>query len=129
MDQRSANGGKSSGPILAADPWDAFADDQLGLMDHLGIKRFLFMGYCIGGCFALKLMERSPELLPRRPDLTMEQVERYLHDLYRVRPEFVYSVSPDFARSKHQFWSCRTKLRPIHSCPPSMSPHSVRTPR
>ena len=61
MDQRNANGGGSSGPIPDADPWDAFADDQLGLMDHLGIKRFLFLGYCIGGCFALKLMERAPE--------------------------------------------------------------------
>jgi hypothetical protein len=29
----------------------------------------------------------------------MEQVERFLHDLYRARPEFVYSVSWDFARS------------------------------
>ena len=44
-----------------ASPWGAFADDQLGLMDHLGIKQFLFMGYCIGGCFALKLMERAPQ--------------------------------------------------------------------
>jgi pimeloyl-ACP methyl ester carboxylesterase len=59
MDQRNANGGESSGPIPASDPWDAFADDQLGLMDHLGIKQFLFMGYCIGGCFAMKLMERA----------------------------------------------------------------------
>src|ERR1700722_9054433 len=41
----------------------------------------------------------APELLPQRPDLNAEQVERYLHNLYRVRPEFVYSVSPDFARS------------------------------
>jgi pimeloyl-ACP methyl ester carboxylesterase len=131
MDQRNANGGESSGPIPDTDPWDAFADDQLGLMDHLGIKQFLFAGYCIGGCFALKLMERAPdrvmagvlvqtvghhpdhpdfmfnagrdvwapELLARRPDLTIPEVERYLHDLYRVRPEFVYSVSRDFARS------------------------------
>lgn len=131
MDQRNANGGQSCGPIPDADPWDAFADDQLGLMDHLGINRFLFMGYCIGGCFALKLMERAPErviagvlvqtvghhpdhpdymfnagrdvwapaLLAQRPDLTMAQVERYLHALYRVHPAFVYSVSPAFARS------------------------------
>jgi hypothetical protein len=28
----------------------------------------------------------------------MEQAERFLHDLYRARPEFVYSVSRDFAR-------------------------------
>src|SRR4029077_19171858 len=118
MDQRNATGGESPGPIPATDPWGAFADDQLGLMDHLGIRQFLFMGYCIGGCFALKLMERAPErvvagvlvqtvghhpehpdymynsgrdtwapeLLPRRPDLNMGQVERYLHDLYRAQP-------------------------------------------
>ena len=57
MDQRNANGGESTGPIAVDDPWGAFADDQLGLMDHLGIREFFFMGYCIGGCFALKLME------------------------------------------------------------------------
>ncbi|HLJ04909.1 MAG TPA: alpha/beta hydrolase [Acetobacteraceae bacterium] len=61
MDQRNANGGESTGPIAVDDPWGAFADDQLGLMDHLGIKQFFFMGYCIGGCFAMKLMERAPD--------------------------------------------------------------------
>jgi pimeloyl-ACP methyl ester carboxylesterase len=61
LDQRNANGGESSGPIPVEDPWGAFADDQLGLMDHLGIQEFFFMGYCIGGPFALKLMERAPE--------------------------------------------------------------------
>ena len=61
MDQRNANGGESSGPVQVNDPWGAFADDQLGLMDHLGIREFFFMGYCIGGPFALKLMERAPE--------------------------------------------------------------------
>src|ERR1700744_70481 len=129
MDPRNANGGESTGPVPGSEPRDAFADDQIGLMDYLGIRQFLFMGYCIGGCFALKLMERAPErvmagglvptgghhpqhpdymfnsgrdvwapeLLPRRPDLNLGQVERYLHDLYRVRPEFVYSVSQEFA--------------------------------
>jgi pimeloyl-ACP methyl ester carboxylesterase len=61
MDQRNANGGESTGPIPTGDPWEAFADDQLGLMDHLGIDKFLFMGYCIGGCFAGKLMVRAPD--------------------------------------------------------------------
>src|SRR3954451_6865885 len=61
MDQRNANGGESSGPVPVEDPWGAFANDQLGLMDHLGIGQFLFMGYCIGGCFALKLVEQAPE--------------------------------------------------------------------
>ena len=40
MDQRNANGGESSGPVPVDDPWGAFADDQLGLMDHLGINEF-----------------------------------------------------------------------------------------
>jgi pimeloyl-ACP methyl ester carboxylesterase len=60
MDQRNANGGESSGPVPVDDPWGAFANDQLGLMDHLGIDEFAFIGYCIGGPFALKLMEQAP---------------------------------------------------------------------
>src|SRR6202051_2487137 len=60
MDQRNADGGQSHGPIQVDDPWGAFADDQLGLMDHLGVRQFFFFGNCIGGSFALKLMERAP---------------------------------------------------------------------
>jgi hypothetical protein len=41
----------------------------------------------------------APELLSRRPDLTMETIEAYLHNLYRAQPDFVYSVSRDFVRS------------------------------
>ena len=136
MDQRNANGGESTGPIAVDDPWGAFADDQLGLMDHLGIREVFYMGYCIGGCFAMKLMERAPdrvvaavlvqtvghrdddpdvmyrsgrdvwapELMAQRPDVTMATIEQYLHNLYRARPDFLYSVSRDFARS------CRTPM-------------------
>jgi pimeloyl-ACP methyl ester carboxylesterase len=131
MDQRNATNGESTGPVPVANPWDAFADDQLGLMDHLGIRQFCFFGNCIGGPFAMKLMERAPqrvvaailsqpvghkpdkpdymydsgrdvwakELLGRRPDVSMATIEQYLHNLYRVRPDFVYSVSRDFAKS------------------------------
>ena len=60
MDQRNANGGESTGPVQVDNPWDAFADDQLRLMDHLGIREFFYMGYCIGGCFAGKLLQRAP---------------------------------------------------------------------
>jgi pimeloyl-ACP methyl ester carboxylesterase len=49
MDQRYATNGESTGPVPHDKPWDAFADDQLGLMDHLGIRQFAFFGNCIGG--------------------------------------------------------------------------------
>src|SRR6185369_1287129 len=44
MDLRNAEGGQSSGPLDVDRPWDAYADDQLGLMDHLGIGPFMVMG-------------------------------------------------------------------------------------
>jgi pimeloyl-ACP methyl ester carboxylesterase len=147
MDQRNAIGGGSSGPVQVEDPWGAFADDQLGLMDHLGIQEFFFMGYCIGGPFALKLMERAPErivaavlcqpvghnrdhpdsmynsgrdnwapqLLAQRPELTMATCEAYLHNLYRLQPDFAYSVSRDFARS------CQTPMLIMPDNTPSHS--------
>ena len=40
MDQRNAIGGESTGPVQVEDPWGAFADDQLGLLDHLGVGEF-----------------------------------------------------------------------------------------
>ena len=54
MDLRNANGGQSSGPLEIDRPWEAYADDQLGLMDHLRIREFMVMGFCIGGPFIWK---------------------------------------------------------------------------
>jgi len=131
MDQRNASNGDSAGPVPVDNPWDAFADDQLGVMDHLGIRQFFFFGNCIGGPFGMKLIERAParvvaavlsqpvghrpeqpdymynsgkdvwakEFRERRPDVSMATIEAYLHSLYRVQPDFVYSVSRDFAKS------------------------------
>ncbi len=150
MDQRNANGGESTGPVAVDNPWDAFADDQLGLMDHLGIREFAYMGYCIGGCFAGKLLERAPErvvaavfcqsvghwpedpdvmyrsgqdvwapeLLAQRPDLSQETIDAYLHNLYRVNPDFLYSVSRDFIRD------CQT---PILVLPDDVPAHPHQT--
>ena len=150
MDQRNATGGESTGPVPVDDPWGAFADDQLGVMDHLGIDKFFFFGNCIGGPFAMKLMERAPqrvvaailsqpvghkpekpdymydagktvwgkELRERRPDVSTETIEKYLHNLYRVRPDFVYSVSREFAKS------CQT---PIIVLPDDVVAHPLQT--
>src|SRR5713101_3440760 len=60
-DLRNANPGQSSGPLEIDRPWDAYADDQLGLMDHLGIKQCMVLGFCIGGPFIWNLLQRAPE--------------------------------------------------------------------
>jgi pimeloyl-ACP methyl ester carboxylesterase len=43
-DLRNANAGQSSGPLEIDRPWDSYADDHLGLMDHLGIDKFMVLG-------------------------------------------------------------------------------------
>jgi pimeloyl-ACP methyl ester carboxylesterase len=60
-DLRNANGGQSSGPIEIDRPWDSYSDDQLGLMDHLGIKKFMVMGFCVGGPMIWNLLKRAPK--------------------------------------------------------------------
>jgi pimeloyl-ACP methyl ester carboxylesterase len=59
MDQRNA--GESIAPISASDGWEAYAGDQLALMDHLGHRRFHAVGCCIGCSFILKLAELAPQ--------------------------------------------------------------------
>jgi pimeloyl-ACP methyl ester carboxylesterase len=130
-DLRNANGGQSSGPLEIDRPWDSYADDQLGLMDHLGIDKFMVLGFCIGGPFIWNLLKRAPdrivaavlaqpsgsrpemrdlfydtnmkgwgpELVKRRPDITMEMVDKFLTKMYRTNPDFVFTVTRDFVRN------------------------------
>ena len=59
MDQRNA--GRSTGPITASDGWHTYTDDQLALMNHLGIGRFNVAGMCIGGSYIGGLLDRAPD--------------------------------------------------------------------
>jgi len=58
-DLRNANGGESTGPLEIDRPWDAYTDDHLALMDHLGIREFIVLGFCIGGPFIWNLLKRA----------------------------------------------------------------------
>src|SRR3984885_10547458 len=130
-DLRNANDGQSSGPLEIDRPWDAHTDDQLGLMDHFGIEKFMVLGFCIGGPFIWNLLRRAPdrvvaavlaqpsgsrpemrdlfydtnmkgwgpELVKRRPDITMEMVDKFLTKMYRANPDFVFTVTRDFVRN------------------------------
>jgi len=122
-DMRNAAGGKSSGPLDVERPWDAHTDDQLAVMDQLGIKKFMVLGFCIAGPFIWNLIKRAPDrvvagvlaqpsgfrkempnlsfetnmkgwgpdLVKRRPDITMDMVERFLTRMYRNNPDFVWT--------------------------------------
>src|SRR2546430_915290 len=130
-DLRNAIPGQSSGPLEVDRPWDSHTDDQLAVLDHLGVDKFMVMGFCIGGPFIWNLIKRAPnrvvaavlaqpvgfrpemptllydgsmtgwgpELVKRRPDITMEMVEKYLTRMYRTNPDFVLTVTRDFVRN------------------------------
>lgn len=59
-DLRNASEGQSIGPLEVERPWDAYTDDHLSMMDHLGIDKFLVLGFCIGGPFIWNLLKRAP---------------------------------------------------------------------
>jgi pimeloyl-ACP methyl ester carboxylesterase len=145
-DLRNANSGESTGPLEVERPWDAYTDDHLGLMDHLGIDKFMVLGFCIGGPFIWNLIKRAPdrvvagvlaqpsgsrpeardlfydgnmkgwgpELVKRRPDVTMDTVDKFLTRMYRTNPDFVFTVTRDFVRA------CQT---PVLILPDDIPPH------
>jgi pimeloyl-ACP methyl ester carboxylesterase len=59
MDQRNA--GQSTAPIRATDSWQVYTEDQLALLDHLGVDRFHVAGMCIGGSYCMGLIQAAPK--------------------------------------------------------------------
>src|SRR5580692_6673308 len=109
MDLRNANGGESSGPLEIDRPWDAYTDDQLGLMDHLGIKEFLVMGFCIGGPFIWNMLRRAPKRIvaavlaqpsgsrPEARDLPYEtNMKGWAVEVVKRRPDVTMQMADKF---------------------------------
>jgi pimeloyl-ACP methyl ester carboxylesterase len=122
MDQRNA--GRSKAPISADDGWHVYTQDQLALLDHLGIERFHVAGMCIGGPFCMGLAAAAPErvlsavlfqpiglqdnrqafydmfdswaneLKPERPEVPEPAWERFKHNMYDG--DFLFNVDRDF---------------------------------
>ena len=149
-DLRNAAGGQSTGPLEVDRPWDSYTDDHLGLMDHLGIQKFMVMGFCVGGPFIWNLLKRAPdrvvaavlaqpsgfrpempdlfyqnnitgwgpELVKRRPEITMAMVDKFLVKMYRTPADFVFTVTRDFVRN------CQT---PVLILPDDIPAHPYAT--
>lgn len=129
-DLRNGNRGQSSGPLEVDRPWDSHTDDHLRVMDHLGIDKFMVLGFCIAGPFIWNLLRRAPDrvvaavlaqpsgwsaetptlfydsnmqgwgpdLVQRRPEITMDMVDAFLTKMYLDNQGFVFTVTRDFVR-------------------------------
>lgn len=145
-DLRNANGGQSSGPLEIDRPWDAYTDDHLGLMDHLGIDRFLVLGFCIGGPFIWNILKRAPNRIVAavlaqpsgsRPEMRNLFVENNMKgwgpELTKRRPDItmeavgkfvtkMYGTNPDFVFTVTRDFvgNCQT---PVLILPDDIPPH------
>ncbi len=119
-DLRNAIPGQSTGPLEIDRPWDSHTDDQLGVLDHLGIDKFVVMGFCIGGPFIWNLLKRVPNrvvaAVPAQPVGFRPEMPTVLYDgsmtgwgpdLVKKRPDIkmdmvekyltkMYRTNPDF---------------------------------
>ncbi|MDE2780025.1 MAG: alpha/beta hydrolase [Chloroflexota bacterium] len=113
-DLRNANGGQSSGPLEIDRPWDSYSDDQLGLMDHLGIDKFLVIGFCIAGPMIHNLLSRASDRIvaaammqpsgfrPEIPDLFYQNnITGWGPPLCEKRPEVTMDMVHDFLTSMY----------------------------
>ena len=114
-DLRNANGGQSAGPLAIDRPWDAYTDDHIGLMDHLGIGEFLVLGFCIGGPFIWNLLKRAPRRIvagvltqpsgfrPAMPDLFYQNnIKGWGPPLCERRPDITMAMVDAFLNKMYR---------------------------
>ena len=107
-DLRNAEG-QSTGPLEVNRPWDSYTDDHIGLMDHLGIDKFMVLGFCIAGPFIWNLMKRAPNrvvaAVPAQPVGFRPELPTSLYDsqktgwaepLVKRRPEITMAMADQF---------------------------------
>lgn len=108
-DLRNSNLGRSTGPLEVDRPWDAYSADQLGLMDHLGIRAFGVIGFCIGGPMILNLIRmgrgrvvaaalmQPSGFRPELPDLAYQNnIKGWGPQLCERRPDITMAMVGDF---------------------------------
>ena len=150
-DLRNADLGQSSGPLEIDRPWDAYSDDQLGLMDHLGIQEFLVMGFCIGGPMIHNLLRLAPDRIPaaalmqpsgftsEHPDIFYQNnIDRWGPPLSKRNPDISMDNIHDFLtnmytnRADFVFTVSRDFVRslktPILVAPDNVPAHPYETP-
>jgi pimeloyl-ACP methyl ester carboxylesterase len=114
-DLRNANGGQSAGPLEVDRPWDAYTDDHIGLMDHLGHREFMVLGFCIGGPFIWNLLKRAPERIvaavltqpsgfrPTMPDLFYQNnIKGWAPQLCEKRPDITMETASSFLTNMYR---------------------------
>ncbi len=103
MDQRNA--GRSTAPVTAGDSWGCYAADQLGLMDHLGMDRFLVAGMCIGGAYCLGLVEIAPERIAAAVLLQPIGLENNRQAFYQMYDGWAEELKPSRPEVPEEAWS------------------------
>ncbi len=140
-DLRNAPSGQSTGPVEVDRPWESYADDQLGLMDHLGIDKFMVIIWSllkrapnrIAGAVVAQPVGWRPEMRDpkypgafwkgwpaqinaKRPEIPLQTAEQFTIRMFETNPDFVFTVTRDFVRS------CQN---PVLILPDDVPPHPL----
>src|SRR5262245_25991904 len=137
-DLRNAKGGQSMGPLEVDRPWDAYTDDQVGLMDPLGIRDFMVLGFCIGGPFIWNLLQRASDRVvaavlaqpsgyrPEIPDLSYtNNMQGWGPELCTRRPDMGFIQNNGHATNGHSRLAPYVEWSFPHHAPESCPPPVV----
>ena len=109
MDQRNA--GRSTAPVMPQDGWHNYIEDQLALMDHLGIDKFNIAGMCIGGPYCLGIIDSAPGRVITATIFQTIGLDNNREAFYQLFDEWAFEVgSRDSSISPEVFDAFRTNM-------------------